>query len=276
MTGTIHTDRGRWEALVMHIRDMGGAVTAFSGGVDSSLLVAAAQEALGDRALAVTARSPSYPDHERDRAVEVARIVGIRHRFVESTELDDPSYRANPPDRCYYCKQDLFGALRRVADEEGLPHVLDGTNADDAGDYRPGRRAARELGVCSPMAELGMGKAEIRRLSRARDLPTWDLPAFACLASRVPYGEEISPERLARIGAAEDGVRALGFPGVRVRDHGGLARVEVAPDELDRAAGPGVRTAIVRACRDAGYTWVCLDLEGYRTGSMNAALDLTR
>jgi len=254
------------------MEDLGGAVIAFSGGVDSSLLVAAAQEALGDRALAVTACSPSYPGHERDRAVEVARIVGIRHRFVESTGLDDPSYRSNPPDRCYHCKQDLFSTLRRVADEEGLPHVVDGTNADDADDYRPGGRAARELGVRSPLAELGMGKAEIRRLSKSRGLPTWDLPAFACLASRVPYGEEISPERLARIEAAEDGVRGLGFPGVRVRDHGALARVEVAPIELNRAAAPDVRVSIVRACRDAGYTWVCLDLEGYRTGSMNAAL----
>ncbi|HUT76725.1 MAG TPA: ATP-dependent sacrificial sulfur transferase LarE, partial [Polyangia bacterium] len=238
----------------------------------SSLLLAAARDALGDRALAVTACSPSFPAREREQAVEIARVLGARHRLVDSDEIDDPGYRANPPERCYHCKGALFRCLRAIADEEGLPAVLDGANRDDAGDFRPGSRAAREAAVRSPLAELGLPKEEIRRLSRERGLPNWDHPACACLASRIPYGEEITVERLARIGGAEAAILALGFRVVRLRDHGGVARVELGADEIDRGLRPEIRSAIAAACRAHGFAYAALDLEGYRTGSLNETL----
>jgi uncharacterized protein len=251
---------------------MGGAVVAFSGGVDSSLVLAASSVAQGERAIAVTAVSPTYPETELFQARELAKRLGARHLVIETHEFEQPAYRANDSNRCYLCKKDLFERLSKLASEEGLPFVIDGSNADDLGDFRPGRDAARELGVRSPFVELGLGKMEIRRMAKELGLPNWDRPSQACLASRIPYGEEITIDKLNRIGRAEKALYGLGFWQVRVRDHGMLARVEVPVDELDNALLFSIRKQIIDACKGAGYTYVCLDLEGYRSGAMNEAL----
>ena len=259
-------------ALLERLRAAGRVLVAFSGGVDSSYLAWAAHRALGEGALAVTAVSPSYPAAHRRVAEEVVRTVGLRHRFVETHEMERPAYRANAPDRCYHCKSELFEVLGALRDELGFDAVAYGVNTDDTGDFRPGHRAAAERGVLSPFLDVGLSKAEIRALSRAAGLPTADLPASACLSSRLPYGTEVTPERLAQVEEGEERLRALGFRQVRLRHHGELARIEVAPGELPHALDPAVARAIVAAIKPLGFRYVSLDLEGYRTGSLNEVL----
>lgn len=259
------------QKLLDLLREMGGCVIGFSGGVDSTFLFAVAASVLGQRALAVTATSETYPERELREANELAAKIGGRHRVIVSEELDIPGFAQNPADRCYHCKNELFSKLRKVAEEEHLPHVADGSNVDDRGDYRPGRRALRELGVRSPLEEAGLSKAEIRELSKIMELPTWDKPSFACLSSRFPYGVTITREKLTVVGRAEEALLELGLRTVRVRHHGDVARLELGPEEFGRVVN-GLRDEVVRRVKAAGYTYVALDLQGYRTGAMNEAL----
>jgi uncharacterized protein len=260
---------GKWDALTASLREMGSAVVAFSGGVDSTFLLHAARVALGDKVLAVTATSPTYPKSERDEADRIAREWVVRHRFIESNELDIPGFSSNPPDRCYHCKKELFGLLSGIARKEGYAAVCDGSNADDLDDYRPGRRAARELGVRSPLLENGITKEEIRALSRSFSLPTAEKGAFACLSSRFPYGTEITEESLRRVEACEEILREFGFRQFRVRVHGAVARIEVGREEIHRLFEPPVADAVHEGFRKNGFLYVSVDLKGYRTGSMN-------
>lgn len=259
-------------ALFQRLRASERLLVAFSGGVDSSYLAWAAHGALGDDALAVTAVSPSYPAAHRHVAEQVVRDFGISHRFIDTHEMDSDAYRANRPDRCYHCKTELFDVLGVLRDELGFAAVAYGVNTDDTGDFRPGHRAADEHGVLSPFLDVALSKAEIRALSRAAGLPTADLPSSACLSSRLPYGTEVTPERLAQVEAGEERLRALGFRQLRVRHHGELARVEIDPAELPAALDPAMARAIVAALKPLGFRFVSLDLEGYRSGSLNEVL----
>ncbi len=260
-------------ALCDLLASLDSVIVAYSGGVDSAYLAYVAHRTLGDRAVAVTADSPSYPERHRALAIRIAHDFGLRHQIIRTSELERPEYRANPANRCYYCKHELYTHLSRLASERRAV-VVDGNNADDRGDYRPGRQAAREFGVRSPLDEVDLTKDEIRDLSRRAGLPTWDEPASACLSSRIPYHMEVTDEKLRTIERAEQALRALGFRVFRVRHHDEVARVEIARSEMARALEPEVAASIVRELKAAGYRYVTLDLQGYRTGSLNEGLFL--
>jgi len=260
-------------ALDGALRELPSLIVAYSGGVDSAYLAYAAHRALGDAVLCVTADSPSYPERHRTLARRVAAQVGFNHLIIQTSEMARPEYRANPANRCYYCKHELYTHLSRIAASRDAI-IVDGNNADDRGDYRPGRQAAREFGVRSPLDEVDLTKDEIRALSREAGLPTWDEPASACLSSRIPYHAEVTDEKLRTIERAEQAVRGLGFRVFRVRHHDDLARLEIARDEMPRALDPETGAAIVRELKAAGYKYVSLDLQGYRTGSLNEGLFL--
>ncbi len=263
-------DVSTYERLLEHLATLDSALVAYSGGVDSTLLAFAAHAVLGERCLAVLATSDTYPQSEVDYARKIAGDLGLRLHEVETFELIDPQFRANTPERCYHCKLELFGLLRAVADSRGLSHVLDGTNVDDASDFRPGSRAGAELGVLSPLATTGFTKREIREVAAQLGLPNWDKPSMACLASRFPYGEEITEHRLQRVSQAEEALREMGLTQFRVRAHGDVARLEVDPGEMQEAWD--MREVISHAIKSAGFTFVAQDLEGYRTGALNESL----
>jgi uncharacterized protein len=254
------------------VRALGSAAVAFSGGADSTLLLRICHDELGPKCAAVTARSETYPQREFDSARAYAKSLGVNHIVIHTSELAIPGFAHNPPDRCYHCKRELFSKIRAVAETEGLKHVLDGTNADDLADYRPGLRASQELGVRQPLREAGLTKADVRELSKKLGLPTWDRSAQACLASRFPYGAEITKDALAMVAAAEEFLRSLGVRQCRVRHHGPVARIELLPEDIPTLASEKNRREVVAKLNQIGYKYVALDLQGYRTGSMNETL----
>ena len=258
--------------LFSNLATLSSLLVALSGGIDSVYLAWAAQQSLGGRALSVTAISPSYSAFDREQVDCFLRATGARHEFIESHELDNPRYRVNDSNRCYYCKDELFSRLDSLAADRHIHAVAYGVNADDTSDFRPGQRAAAEHRVLTPLLDVQLHKAEIRFLAQRARLPMWDRPASACLASRLPYGTEVTPERLALVERGEAALRSLGFRQLRVRLHDSLARVEVAPDELPRALSPRMLAAISTSLKAAGFAYVTLDLEGYRQGSLNETL----
>ena len=262
----------KYERLLDCLAGYGSLLVAYSGGLDSSLLVRVAHDVLGDQVLAVTVSGPIYPQRERAQGEELAREIGVRQVTIEADVLAIEGFAGNPPERCYACKRELLGRLLEVALEEGIAQVADGANADDPGEHRPGMRATRELGIVSPLMEVGLTKADIRALSKRLGLPTWEMPSSACLASRIPYGDAITREKLAMVEAAEDFLKDLGFRQVRVRHHGEIARIEVLPGEIERLASAPVREQVVHRLTEIGYHYVTLDCRGYRTGSMNEVL----
>jgi len=263
----IEKERALREAL----SSLGSVIVAYSGGVDSAYLAWVANDTLGERAVAITADSPSYPERHRQMATRIASQFGLRHEIIHTSELERPEYRANPANRCYYCKHELYTHLSRIASERRAV-VVDGSNADDRGDYRPGRQAAREFGVRSPLDDTDLGKDEIRELARLAGLPVWDEPASACLSSRIPYYSEVTDEKLRTIERAENVLREQGFRVCRVRHHDDLARIELGRAELSRALEPEKSATLVRELKAIGYRYVTIDLQGYRTGSLNEGL----
>jgi len=257
-------------ALQNMISKFPSAIVAFSGGVDSTFLAVMVHRTLGERSLAVTAVSPTYPEAERKEAKDLAVRFGFRHQVIHTNEFEDPDYVNNPPERCYFCKRALFKELKNIAEEKGFAVILDGANFDDLADFRPGHRAAEEMKVRNPLQEVGLTKAEIRKFSKEMGLPTWQKPAYACLASRIPYGRIITAEALARIDQAESFLMSLGFQEIRVRDHFPVARLEIAQADLERAWN--LRPQIASRLHELGFPYVAIDLDGLRSGSMNAVL----
>ncbi len=268
----MQTIEDKYERLKSLIKEKGSIAVAFSGGVDSSFLLKVASDILGDKVVAATATSPTYPAFEFKEAVNLAKKMNVRHIIFESDELEIPGFSENSPKRCYFCKNELFTILKDKARELGVDHIADGTNCDDLADYRPGREAAIETGVISPLAESGMGKGDIRILSKRLGLPTWNKPAFACLSSRFPYGTEITADRVRMIETCEDLLRGLSFKQFRVRYHGNVARIEVDEGDINRLLSGAVRKTIAHEFKKAGFKYISVDIEGYRTGSMNEAI----
>jgi len=262
----------KWDRLRELLREMKLAVLAYSGGVDSSLLLRAASEVMGPHLIAVTAVSDTYPQGELEAAQTFVRSLGVTHRIIHTRELDNEQFAQNPPDRCFHCKTELFEKLTAIASTEGIPFILDGSNTDDQYDYRPGRRAAEKYSVRSPLAEAEINKADVRRLAALLNLPQWDKPSLACLSSRIPYGTRITMDILNRVQQAESCLHGFGFRQVRVRHHGDTARIELDKNDFSRLLDADVADRVVEQLKELGYTYVSLDLAGYRTGNMNEGL----